>query len=61
MAIQAVPANRFYDEINAREIHVQDPLKGRHPPKWPVFIVGLRQIAELHKHVNEAEVSLLAQ
>src|SRR5438876_7282144 len=42
-------------------MHIQDPLKGRHPLKPPVLIIGLRQIAELHKHIDKADVSLLLQ
>jgi hypothetical protein len=49
------------DEINAREIQTQDPLKGRHPLEPPVLIIRLRQITELYKHIDEAEVSLLLQ
>src|SRR6266446_6684389 len=40
---------------------MQNPLKGRHPLKPPVLVIRLRQIAELHKNIDEAKVSLLLQ
>jgi hypothetical protein len=61
VAIAAIAANRLHDEINAREIHMQDPLKGRHPLQPPVLVIRLQQIAELHKNIDEAKVSFLLQ
>ena len=61
MAIETVPANCFHDEVNAREIHCQDALKGRHPLKPPVFIIRTRQIPEPHEYVDKADESLFLQ
>ena len=61
MTIQAVAANRLHDEIDAREIHSQDSLQRRHPPKAPILIIGLRQVTELHQHIDEAKVALFLQ
>jgi hypothetical protein len=53
--------SRLHDEINAREIHRQDSLQRRHPPKAPILVIGLRQITEVHKHIDEAKVALFLQ